>query len=223
VNLMPREKRSRFSDYEQNVFVNCPFDSSYKPLFYSIVFTVLHCGFRPRCALEVDDASQVRIDKIFSIIEECRYGIHDISCTELDRSNELPRFNMPLELGIFLGAKRLGNPSQRAKVCLILDRDPHRYQKFMSDIAGQDIRSHAMQVNKAISVTRDWFRACSGRPIPGGAEICRQYARFTSRLPGLCRKLRLTPKEMTFNDLTNIATEWLKSELASSAPASSKR
>jgi hypothetical protein len=86
-----------------------------------------------RCALEIDDGSQVRIERILRIISECRFGIHDLSRTELDRRNRLPRFNMPLELGLFLGAKRFGNRAQREKVCLILDREPYRYQRFISD------------------------------------------------------------------------------------------
>lgn len=77
----------------------------------------------PRCALEIQDSSQTRIDKIFRIISECRYGMHDICRTEPDPATNLPRFNMPLELGIFLGAKHFGDNYQNLKVCLILDKD----------------------------------------------------------------------------------------------------
>ena len=56
----------------------------------------------------MDDGGQTRIDKLYGLIEACRYGIHDLSRTELDATPRLPRFNMPLELGIFLGAKRYG-------------------------------------------------------------------------------------------------------------------
>ena len=70
--------------YNDNVFINCPFDPAYKPLFDATVFAVHDCGFIPRCALEEDDASQVRIEKIYEIIADCRYGIHDISRIELD-------------------------------------------------------------------------------------------------------------------------------------------
>lgn len=42
---------------------------------------------------------------------------------------------MPLELGLFLGAKRYGTGKQRTKLCLILDRERYRYQKYCSDIA----------------------------------------------------------------------------------------
>ena len=72
------------SHYNDNVFINCPFDSTYKPLFDAMVFAVHDCGFIARCALEEGDASEVRIDKIYSIIADSCYGIHDISRIELD-------------------------------------------------------------------------------------------------------------------------------------------
>jgi hypothetical protein len=210
---MPRARDSRAEDYEISVFINCPFDAAYAPLFKSVVFATIYCGFRARCALEIDDGSQIRIEKIFKIIEECRFGIHDLSRTQLDRSSRLPRFNMPLELGMFLGAKRFGSAIQRRKQCLIQDRDLYRYQKFVSDIAGQDIRSHASKIEKAISITRDWLRSCSARAMPGGAAIHRKYRKFVSRLPAICRDLRLKSGEMTFNDYTNIVVEWLKADI----------
>jgi hypothetical protein len=210
---MPRaEKNRRALDYASSVFINCPFDIAYRSLFRSIVFSTIHCGFRARCALEIDDGSQVRIDKIFKIIEECRFGIHDLSRTELDRKNRLPRFNMPLELGLFLGAKRFGAGIQRRKNCLVLDRDPHRYQKFISDIAGHDIRAHGQREEASITLTRDWLASSSGRTLPGGHHIYQQYARFKSSLPALCRRLHLKQSEMTFNDYTNIAISWVASQ-----------
>ena len=105
--------------YNDNVFINCPFDLVYKPLRDAMVFAIYDCGFIARCALEEDDSSEVRIDTIYNIIANCRYGIHDISRTE-DKSSKLPRFNMPLELGIFLGAKKFGIEEQKRKKCLIL-------------------------------------------------------------------------------------------------------
>jgi len=55
------------------------------------------------------DSSEFRLDKIYSMIGDSNYGIHDISRVELGLESKLPRFNMPLELGIFLGAKKYGN------------------------------------------------------------------------------------------------------------------
>ena len=101
-------RRKRPSNYANQVFINCPFDPQYEAVFDALVFAVFDCGFVARCALEIDDGSQIRIEKIFSIVEQCKFGIHDLSRTDLDQATGLPRFNMPLELGIFLGAKRYG-------------------------------------------------------------------------------------------------------------------
>jgi hypothetical protein len=98
------------------VFVNCPFDDAYQDLFEAIVFTIHDCGYVARSALEVDDGSQVRIDKIAALIAACRFGIHDISRTQPDTATGLPRFNMPFELGMFLGAKRYGRGAQKLEL-----------------------------------------------------------------------------------------------------------
>jgi hypothetical protein len=206
---MPRTESRQADEYHLSVFINCPFDAAYIKLFRSIIFAVIHCGFRARCAQEIDDGGQVRIDKIFKIIEACRYGIHDLSRTEIDRRSRLPRFNMPLELGLFLGAKQFGESRQGKKTCLILDTQPYRYQKFISDIAGQDIRAHRKDERLAIGLTRDWLSTSSGRSIPGGAHVCGQYRRFNTDLPSLCRSLKVRKSELTFNDFTNIVTAWV--------------
>lgn len=95
----------RHEEYEQNVFINCPFDAEYAPIFEAIVFAVNDAGFRPKCARERLDSSQIRLQKIAALISASRYSIHDLSRTELDEVNALPRFNIPLELGIDLGCK----------------------------------------------------------------------------------------------------------------------
>ena len=121
----------------REVFINCPFDEDYRPLFYAIIFALHDCGFVSRTALESSDSSEVRIDKICRIIEECEFGIHDISRIAPDEGTGFPRFNMPLELGLFLGAKRYGDKRQAAKSCLILATEQYQYQAYISDIAGQ--------------------------------------------------------------------------------------
>ena len=101
--------------YDQNVFLNCPFDRDYAPIRDAVIFAIHDCGFVARCALEEDDSARVRVEKIYAIISDCRLGIHDVSRTELDAVVGLPRFNMPLELGIFLGARRFGKEEQQRK------------------------------------------------------------------------------------------------------------
>ena len=199
--------------YNDNVFINCPFDSTYKPLFDAMVFAVYDCGFITRCALEEEDASQVRIDQIYSIIADCRYGIHDISRTELDEDSGLPRFNMPLELGIFLGAKKFGIAEQKRKKCLILDTERYRYQQFISDIAGQDIQVHSNSSREVITHVRNWLRTASRREtIPSGSIIWERYQEFTEKLPQTAREARLIPEELIFNDYTLLVAQWLETK-----------
>ena len=199
------------SHYNDNVFINCPFDSTYKPLFDAMVFAVHDCGFIARCALEEGDASEVRIDKIYSIIADCCYGIHDISRIELDDDSNFPRFNMPLELGIFLGAKKFGIEEEKRKKCLVLDREPYRYQQFISDIAGQDIYAHNNAPEGIVKRVRDWLRTASGRrTIPSGSIIWEHYQDFVKDLPETTQRFQLTVEEMIFNDYTLVIEEWLK-------------
>ena len=120
---MPGRVRQRKSD----IFINCPFDEEYQPIFHALLFTTIYCGFRPRASLECNDSGRVRFEKLLDIIASCGCGIHDLSRTELDHYNSLPRFNMPFELGLFLGARYLGEQRFRSKHCLILDREPYRY------------------------------------------------------------------------------------------------
>ena len=58
---------------------------------HAIVFSVHDCGLVARSALEISDRSQVRIDRIPTLIEECQFGIRDISRTELDPGDRSPR------------------------------------------------------------------------------------------------------------------------------------
>lgn len=199
------------SAYASNVFVNCAFDEPFKPVQDAILFAILDCGFVPRCALEINNGADIRIDKINRIIAECKFGIHDISRTELDEHNDLPRFNMPLELGIFLGAKKFGDRTQKNKNCLILDCERYRYQQFISDISGQDIQSHNGEPREAISVVRRWLNDQSGRrTIPGGAAIARRYDRFREVLPEICLEVELELYEIEYNDYILFAADWLR-------------
>ena len=197
--------------YEESVFINCPFDNEYYPLFEATIFTIHDCGFIARCSEEINDSSQVRVEKLFQMIADCKYGIHDISRTELDKENNLPRFNMPLELGYFLAAKRFGNKKQREKLCLILDIEPYRYQKFCSDIAGQDISSHNNDVDKIIKRVRDWLNdSISNVRIPSGSKIAERYHLFENDLPLYCQTFKKYRMELTFIDFRNLVIEWLK-------------
>src|SRR4030095_15108058 len=201
------------SAYEVSVFLNVPFDQAYESFLRALVFTVYDCGFIARCAREVDNSGQVRVEKIYELMSESKYGIHDISRTSLDRTHRLPRFNMPLELGIFLGAIRFGAGRQRTKSCLILDREPYRYQKYCSDIAGQDIRAHHNRIDGLVKSVRNWLSnhlINRGIQVPAHSKIFERYQVFRRELPAFCAKLQLEPAELIFNEYTTLVVAWLR-------------
>jgi len=157
---MPRRPISAGEGREVvSVFLNCPFDVSYRPILDAIVFAVFDAGFLPRCALEYDDGTEIRLSKILRIISQCTHGIHDISYTNLDPATGLPRFNMPFELGIFMGCKAFGKNPHQAKVGLVLDQEPFRYQKFSLTYPGR--------ISERTRTTRAWR---SGRS-ENGSEL----------------------------------------------------
>jgi hypothetical protein len=126
---------------ERAVFINCPFDPSYREIFDAVVFAVCLLGFEPHCALEEDTGTEERLAKILKLIELCPLGIHDLSYMKLDPRTRLARHNMPFELGLFLGYEFASRKAPK-KRCLILDSDGFRYRKSLSDLAGRDISAH---------------------------------------------------------------------------------
>jgi hypothetical protein len=192
-----------------DVFINCPFDDDYAPTFQALIFAVFAGGFRPRSARELDDAGQTRLDKLLNLIEECRYGVHDLSRTALDPVHHLPRFNMPLELGLFLGAKHYGGKAQKLKRALILDTERYRHQRFISDLAGMDIHEHRSEPVLALQETRDWLANVSRRNLPSAARLARIYEEFLTDLPALAAQLEFDPGDMPYVDFERLVTAWL--------------
>jgi hypothetical protein len=200
----------RSDEYERNVFINCPFDDDYAPLFEAIVFAINDAGFRPKCARERLDSSQIRLQKIVELISASRYSIHDLSRTALDATNDLPRFNMPLELGIDLGCKAF-NADCADKSFLIFDSEQYRFQTFVSDLGGQDIHQHGNSARAAVTSVRDWLRTESGRTdLPGGAAIYARYENFRADQPAICKELKLDLGQLTFLDFSYTIARWLE-------------
>jgi hypothetical protein len=195
--------------YDQNVFVNCPFDAEYAPIFEAIIFAVHDAGFRPICARSKLDSSQIRLQKIFELIASSRYSVPDLSRTSLDDATGLPRFNMALELGIDLGCKQY-SPEHSDKSVLVFDAEQYRYQKYVSDLAGQDIARHENEPEHAVGHVRDWLRTESRlHGIPGGYTIYKRYEAFRADLPTICSELKLDIANLAFADFSYIVARWL--------------
>jgi len=200
--------------YGESVFINCPFDSAYEPLFHGIIFVVHHMGLKPKSAIEMRDAGQPRLERILDLIESCKYSIHDLSRTEVDQNYGLPRFNVPFELGLDLGCKRYGKLRQEEKMTLILDVDRHRSRTFMSDIAGLDVEEHNGSVATAITVVRNWLRpAANIRSVvaASGATLYARYQSFQLALPRMCNELKWDVDNLPFADFSWAVYDWINS------------
>lgn len=182
----------------RSVFINCPFDSPYRPLFRAMCFAVAACGHAPRCALDESDSAAVRFTRILDLITEADFSIHDLSRVELDSRSGLPRFNMPLELGADLALRLRGPARHRWRRILVLDVTPHRYDQTLSDISGMDIAAHGNDSGRVIGAVRDWLNSGRGDrpPLPGSAAIAADYAELEETAAGIIARLRLDRFEM---------------------------
>ncbi|WP_245505621.1 hypothetical protein [Rhizobium leguminosarum] len=117
---------------------------------------------------------------------------------------------MPLELGVFLGAKKYGGAKHRNKSCIIFDREQYRFQRYMSDIAGQDIHSHQGDIDRLIVELATWLRAQSGDAhVPGGVAISAEFAVFNQTLPAIYAARQLDAAEVTFGDFSAVVVQYL--------------
>jgi hypothetical protein len=119
---------------------------------------------------------------------------------------------MPFELGLDLGCKRFGKRHEREKVILIMDVERFRYQKFISDISGQDIYAHDGSHRLVINQVRDWLRPHLNPEkvvIPSGTEIQARFRTFKRDLPTISSRLRWNPKRLNFVDYVYAVANWI--------------
>ena len=144
------------------------------------------------------------------LISESNYGIHDLCRVELDKTSKLPRFNMPLELGIFIGAIKFGGRTIHSKKeYLILDSQNFRFKSFISDIGGQDIKSYT-STSTVIRTIRDWLSNKTDRIIPSAKFINAEYSKFLTDLPELCDNNKWVREELTYDELTSLTISWIE-------------
>lgn len=167
--------------FEENVFVNCPFDQQYLPLLRPLLFTIIYLKLKPRIALEAMDAGQARLDKIVGLIADSKFGIHDLSRIESAKAGELFRLNMPFELGLDFGCRLFGSGIQKGKRCLVLEAEPHRYKAALSDLSGSDIESHGNEPYRVVAVVRNWLKNVSPMQAAGPAKIESAFTDFMAQ------------------------------------------
>ncbi len=144
-------------DPAKAVFINCPFDEEFEPTFGAIVFATVCCGFMPRSALETGSVAESRMERIVRAIFSSKYSIHDLSRCKGEGSEQLARFNMPLELGIAM-ARRFMTPQESSKHdWLLLVPDGHQYLTFVSDLAGFDPLRYGGTTESAVPKVMLWL------------------------------------------------------------------
>jgi len=169
-------------EFEKSIFINCPFDDDYRQLLLGIVFTVSYFGYLPRLSLERADSGENRIDKITGLIKDSKFGIHDLSRLVAAGEGEIYRMNMPFELGIDYGCKKLKGGKWATKKILILERERYRFQAALSDLSGCDIKHHDDEVHKVIRAVRDWLVIEELKRGDSGTKVWDAYNDFQAYL-----------------------------------------
>ncbi len=152
------------------VFLNIPFDAEFRSLYIAYIVGLIQLGMVPHLASEIAGGER-RLNRIFQLIQGCRYSIHDLSRIEVSGAPvAVPRFNMPLELGMTITWSTL-NPD--VHTWFVWESEPHRLQRSMSDLNGTDVCIHHGTPEGALSGLRDSFRRDDPPTVPQMLKVYR--------------------------------------------------
>jgi hypothetical protein len=195
----------------RKVFINCPFDNAYFPLLKSILFTILYCDKEPLIAI-TNDSGEHRLAKLVRMMKSASYSIHDISRVGLSGKNRLPRMNMPFECGVDFGLRYSDTDPYHLKKFLILDSEPHRYKRVISDISGHDIMAHNDEPVLAMKSVRDWLKPTAPN-IPLHLIIWDDYNEFRLENGKYLERIGYDPddmKSLPIADLIFLMGKWIR-------------
>ena len=135
----------------ESVFLNIPYDLAFENLYLAYIVGLTQLGLRANATVGVPN--QGRPDTIIGLIERSDFSIHDLSRIEL--SNGIPRFNMPVELGLALYRSHVTEGRHRVYV---FERRAYRAQRSTSDINGIDPKIHNGTAKGVMAGLRNIFR-----------------------------------------------------------------
>lgn len=118
----------------ESVFLNIPYDEAFERLYIAYIVGLTQLGLRINAALAVPN--QGRLDTIIKLNEQSEYTVHHLSCIESSRG--VPRFNMPVELGLALYPSRSANGKHQV---FIFESKRFRTQRSTSDVSIDQYRS----------------------------------------------------------------------------------
>jgi hypothetical protein len=142
---MPRRKRI------ESVFLNIPYDREFEDLYLAYIVGLTQLGLRVNVTLAIPN--QGRLEAIIDLIKESNFSIHDLS--RIKSSKGIPRFNMPLELGLALHRSHVTRGRHRVYV---FESKPYRAQRSTSDINGIDPQIHNQTPKGVMRGLRNIFR-----------------------------------------------------------------
>jgi hypothetical protein len=86
--------------------------------------------------------------------------------------------NMPFELGLDLGFRRVPNSATSDKKFIIFEKNPYDLKRCLSDLAGADVDFHRDDFMLVIEKLRNFLVVEARRPLPGPSAIQGDYITF---------------------------------------------
>jgi hypothetical protein len=162
----------------ESVFLNIPYDPPFEDLYLAYIVGLTQLGLQIRVALAVPN--QGRLATIIDLIEKSDFSIHDLSRVEI--SHGVPRFNMPVELGLALYRSHMTKGKHRV---FIFEKQAQRAQRSTSDVNGIDPQIHKGTAKGVMCVLRNIFRQAGDTiTVP---EMLASYRAVKRKLPELRR------------------------------------
>ena len=162
----------------ESVFLNIPYDVAFENLYLAYIVGLTQLGLAINAALAVP--SQGRLTTIIELIDESDFSIHDLSRVEVSRG--VPRFNMPVELGLALYRSHITNGQHRV---FIFERKQYRAQRSTSDVNGIDPQIHNGTVRGLMGGLRNIFR--QPQDVTTVPEMIASYRAVKQRIPEMRR------------------------------------
>jgi len=162
----------------ESVFLNIPYDKPFQDLYLAYIVGLTQLGLKPNASLAVPN--QGRLETIIRLIERSHFSIHDLS--RIESSKGIPRFNMPVELGLALYRSHASRGRHRV---FVFESKAYRAQRSTSDINGIDLQIHGGKPKGVMAGLRNLFSQ------PGDVttvpEMLASFRAVKRKLPELLR------------------------------------
>ena len=161
----------------QSVFLNIPYDAQFEELYLAYIVGLTQLGLKINATLALPN--QDRLKRIVGLIEKSDVSIHDLS--RIESSSGVPRFNMPLELGLALFRSHVTRGRHRV---FVFEKKAYRVQRSTSDVNGIDPQIHKGRPKGVMAGLRNIFYQSDGTTVP---EMLSSYRAVKRKLPELRR------------------------------------